>query len=138
MTYKFFVAGVPAPGGSKTSYGRGRIVDACKRNPAWKSLVALTASQAGCVPLEGPLVLTLTFYMPRPKGHRRKDGTLKPSAPAYPTVKPDTTKLIRSLEDALTGICWKDDTQIVTQIADKFYATDRVGALVTIDRMEDE
>lgn len=138
MTYSFFVAGVPAPGGSKTSYGRGRIVDSCKRNPAWKSLVALTASQAGCVPLDGPLCMTLVFWMPRPKGHFRKDGTLRPAAPKYPTVKPDTTKLIRSLEDALTGICWRDDTQIITQIASKFYSKGKVGALVTIGHLEDK
>lgn len=134
---EFFVPGVPAPGGSKTSYGRGRIVDSCKRNKPWRAMVALAAMQAGCTPLDGPLTLSVIFWMPRPKGHFRKDGTLKPSAPARPIVAPDTTKLLRSTEDALKGITWHDDAQIVYQVASKEYAArDGIpGADIKIEQM---
>jgi len=134
---EFFVPGVPAPGGSKTSYGRGRIVDSCKRNKPWRAMVALAAMQAGCTPMEGQLTLSVIFWMPRPKGHFRKNGTLKPSAPARPIVAPDTTKLLRSTEDALKGITWHDDAQIVYQVASKEYAArDGIpGADIKIERM---
>lgn len=46
----------------------------------------------------------------------------RPSAPHYPAVKPDATKLVRAVEDALTGICWRDDAQIVNQDVRKRYA----------------
>ena len=66
----------------------------------------------------------------------RKDGTLKPSAPKHPIVKPDTTKLMRALEDALTGICWRDDTQVVIQTAHKAYAAVTCGAFVRISQLD--
>ena len=124
---EFFVPGVPAPGGSKRHIGGGRIVEDCKRTKGWRACVALAAMQAGWRPLEGPLSMSVVFWMPRPKGHYRKDGTLKPSAPAYPTTKPDTTKLMRSTEDALKGICWRDDAQVVEQSASKMYVGPRDG-----------
>ena len=134
-SYKFFVPGVPAPGGSKRHIGGGRMIDACKRNAPWRAMVALAAMEAGCKPMDGPLLLSIGFNMPRPKGHYRKDGTLKPNAPHFPTVKPDTTKLVRALEDALKGIAWTDDAQVVTQIARKNYALHGpAGAWVQIDR----
>jgi len=74
--------------------------------------------------LDGPLELHVIFYAPRPKGHYgsgRNSGVLKHHAPAYPIVKPDVTKLLRAVEDAITGICWRDDAQVVVQHAEKRY-----------------
>lgn len=132
MNYIFFVPGIPAPGGSKRHIGRGRIIEDCKRTPAWRQAVAFAAMEARCQPLEGPLTLTVYFAMPRPRGHFNKAGKLKPSAPMYPTVRPDCTKLLRSTEDALLGICWNDDAQIVTQTVRKIYATGPAGAQIEV------
>ena len=72
-------------------------------------------------PLEQPLWVVFGFTFRRPKGHTRKDGTLRKSAPLWPAVRPDTTKLVRAVEDALTGIVWADDALIVDQQACKTY-----------------
>jgi Holliday junction resolvase RusA-like endonuclease len=40
---------------------------------------------------------------------------LKASAPIAPPVKPDVLKLARAVEDAMSGIIYKDDAQIVTE-----------------------
>ena len=69
---------------------------------------------------DSPLNLEVDFYVPRPKGHFGKRG-LRLSAPAFPTVKPDATKLLRAVEDALTGIVWRDDAQVVEQHVSKLY-----------------
>ena len=58
--------------------------------------------------------------MLRPKGHFGKRGLL-PSAPIAPIVKPDLLKLARAVEDALSGLVYKDDAQIVREILDKHY-----------------
>jgi Holliday junction resolvase RusA-like endonuclease len=52
-------------------------------------------------------------------------------------VAPDTTKLVRSTEDALKGICWRDDSQVVYQVASKEYAARGgiPGADIKIERM---
>lgn len=128
---EFFVAGLPAPGGSKRGFpikGRdGRVHVAMteaggERTKNWRASVALAAQGAFVIgPLEGPVMLELWFYMPRPKAHRRKDGGLVSWAPIYPAKKPDLTKLVRSTEDALTGIAWLDDAQVVEQHVRKAY-----------------
>ena len=65
--------------------------------------------------LRGPVELSVIFYFARPKSHYgsgRNAGRLKPSAPLYHTQMPDLSKLIRTIEDALTGVIYKDDAQI--------------------------
>jgi Holliday junction resolvase RusA-like endonuclease len=125
MSVAFTVYGQPAPAGSKRGLQRGgrvMVVDANPKARAWKAVVLDAAGQMmrGRALLEGPLLLELTFWMPRPKGHFGARG-LRPSAPAFPTVKPDVLKLARGVEDALTGVCYRDDAQIVTEILQKSY-----------------
>jgi Holliday junction resolvase RusA-like endonuclease len=75
-------------------------------------------------PLNGPLLLELTFWTPRPKGHYgsgKNAGQVRGSAPRHPTVKPDLLKLARAVEDALSGIVYRDDAQITTEILQKAY-----------------
>jgi Holliday junction resolvase RusA-like endonuclease len=137
---RFFVAGVPAPGGSKRPVrlgGTGRIllVDDAKGNGPWRERVALAARQAYAgPPLAGPLAVEFAFVVARPKGHYgsgRNAQAVRPTAPKYPTGRPDTTKLIRAAEDSLKGICWLDDSQIVRQFGSKDYG-DRPGVTITI------
>lgn len=122
----FTVYGQPAPAGSKT-VGRGKtgqtfVRDSSKRSYPWKKDVAQAAGIAmrGRPLLDGPLLLELTFHVPRPKGHFGARG-LRPSAPRFPTVKPDVLKLARAVEDALTGVCVRDDAQFVTETLQKTY-----------------
>ncbi len=136
----FFCPGVAAPGGSKAAFRSqtGRIVvkDDCKRNKSWRQTVALFAFQAmkGRLPLADPLKVVVSFVMPRPDGHfgtGRNAGSVKASAPAHPTVRPDATKLWRAAEDALTGVVWRDDSQIVEQTVCKSYG-DQPGVTVEV------
>jgi Holliday junction resolvase RusA-like endonuclease len=56
----------------------------------------------------------------------------------YPTNPPDATKLLRSTEDALTGIVWKDDKLIVDQLVSKNYQRPGIypGAKITVSVFE--
>jgi len=142
IAVEFFVPGKPQPGGSKKGFvnprnGRVVIVEDAKRNKDWRAVVALAATEAmkGRAPLDGPLRLVVTFHMPRPKGHFGKAGKLKPSAPTYSTSRPDSTKLLRSTEDAMSGIVWRDDAQIVCQVVRRLYADGPVGAEIVVEVM---
>jgi len=123
----FTVHGNAVQGGSKR-IGRTRgsnrpiILDDNPKTKNWKQEVQILVGtlMRGRDPYEGPLTLEVTFYRPRPASHYGRRG-LKPSAPRYPTVKPDTTKLLRPFEDALTGIIWRDDSQVVDQHVKKRY-----------------
>lgn len=125
----FTVYGEAAPGGSKRPLpaggkrgGRILMVEDSKRVGPWRQQVSGVAQalMEGREPFEGPLVLRITFFRQRPAGHFGKKG-LRPSAPKFPIVKPDLTKLVRPLEDALKGIVWRDDNQVVEQHIFKQY-----------------
>ena len=139
MTALTFTAiGRPQPAGSKRAFPirRGGVVtgvatteDNLKSRP-WKDSVAAAAMDA--LPagrdelLTGPLELTIDFYLARPAGHYgsgRNREIVKASAPAWPTTRPDATKLTRAVEDALTGLVWRDDAQVVLQVVRKLYGT---------------
>jgi crossover junction endodeoxyribonuclease RusA len=104
----------------------------------WRERVAAAAMQvAPDEPLEGPLGVTMAFTMPRPRSHYRTgrhSGDLKPSAPNWHTGRPDTTKLVRAAEDALTGVWWRDDALIAWQRASKRYGP-RPGVHLTVRRL---
>jgi len=123
---EFVVFGQPAPAGSKTAGrakdGRVFLRDASRGASDWKRSIAQVAGarMAGLELLEGPLNLCVDFFLPRPKSHVGKRG-VRPSAPFHHLVKPDATKLLRAVEDALTGIVYRDDAQIVMQAVTKGY-----------------
>jgi Holliday junction resolvase RusA-like endonuclease len=70
----------------------------------------------------------VAFRLPRPKGHYGRRG-LRPSAPAYPNVMPDLDKLARAILDALTGIVWRDDAQVVRLDVEKIYHEELVTTI---------
>ena len=47
------------------------------------------------------------------------------------------TKLIRAVEDALTGIVWRDDAQVAVQKVAKVYGDEPQGAVITIEEIEE-
>jgi crossover junction endodeoxyribonuclease RusA len=129
----FTVYGRAQPAGSKRAFynksaGRVIVTDDNKKARPWKAEVADAAQTAmlaesvtgNGVLVDGPLSLELTFVVPRPKGHYGANGVL-PSAPSHPTVRPDVLKLARGVEDACTGIVWRDDSQIVLETLRKEY-----------------
>ena len=132
---EFTVYGLPAQSGSKTpipyhkpdgSLGV-RTFDASKRMKPWKNQVSWAACKVYKRPVfRNAVRLEIIFYLPRPKNQFKirkgaTSGILKDWAPPYPIVTPDLTKLVRCLEDALKGIIWKDDSQVVEQETRKLY-----------------
>ena len=77
----------------------------------WRSSVAWAAKQAGATLSDSPIDITMVFIMARPKSVKR----------AFPTVSPDLDKLVRGVLDALTGIAYIDDAQVVSIHAHKVY-----------------
>lgn len=120
----FRVVGVPQPKGSMKAFqARGMkfpIVTESNRNVrSWSQLVAQAASHRLSVApeaalLEGPVHVELHFVLPRPKSLARKV--------AAHCKKPDLDKLTRAVLDALTGVVYHDDAQVVDLVTSKHYA----------------
>jgi Holliday junction resolvase RusA-like endonuclease len=134
-----FIPGKAVPGGSKKAFvvnGHANIVDDAKGNQEWRERVAYFARQAFERPalLDGPLEVWATFYIQRPRSHYRVGRfahVVRDAAPAWPTKKPDGSKLFRATEDALTGVVWVDDAQIVDQHISKKWG-DKPGVLIVV------
>ena len=122
---KFWVPGKPQPGGSKTAISTRVVIDSNPKAKGWKQTVAGHAIRAvGKPQLKGPVAVEFTFHLLRPLAHfvgRKRGNTLRADAPEWPTVKPDALKLSRTVEDALTGILYADDAQIVVERLVKRY-----------------
>ncbi len=136
----FQVHGLPQPRGSKRplpnkATGRVMMVDSNPKSKPWMAAVSSEAAAAmnGRPLLEGPLLLTATFFFPRPKSHfgtGKNAAFLKAVAPTYHGTKPDADKLVRALGDAMTGVVYRDDSQIaVLQIQKEYSMT---GGKVTV------
>lgn len=117
------------------------MVESSERVKPWRRQVAAAyADHDFGNMLDGPVSVTVDFYLPRPKAHYgtgRNAGALKPSAPAEHLTMPDLDKLTRAVGDALTRLAWRDDSQIVAWHAYKHYATTDhpVGAQITIQEV---
>ena len=113
IVFRLFVPGKPAAQGSKRHVGGGRMVEQSKAVAPWRTTVAWHAAQAYTqAPQEGQLTVGLVFVMPRPA------STPKRSTP--PAVKrPDLDKLQRAIFDALSGVIWRDDSQVTYVAAAK-------------------
>ncbi len=86
-------------------------------------------------PILSAVKLSVWFLMPRPKSHYRTGkfvGILKDSAPSLHTIAPDTTNLVKFIEDSLNKVFWKDDCQIYAVIAQKLY-DERPRTVIQID-----
>lgn len=127
---KLTVIGLPVPQGSKSAHPFRRkdgslgvaVHEGGKaaKLKDWRASIASAAQlwieQNGMpTPLNGPLALEVIFELPRPKS--------APKRVLYPSTKPDLSKLIRAVEDALTGIAYVDDARIVKLLVGKVFAS---------------
>ncbi len=106
------VSGTPGPQGSKKAVGTraakngGRtpiLVESSAKVKPWRAAVADAA--ANCAPLAGALAASMIFTLQPPQR--------MPKGRVLPSCTPDLSKLLRSTEDALKGLAWLDDAQVV-------------------------
>lgn len=122
---RFKVYGTPVPQGSLRAFnvgGKARVsqggsAEGRRKLGDWRQAIGEEARRAlpdDAPLLEGPVYVTVSFLMPKPK-----------SAPKYlrhVTKKPDLDRLLRALLDAITGVLIVDDAQVVSVSAAKSYA----------------
>ena len=122
----FSMNGLPRGQGRPRAAKRGGFVavykaDTDRRYEASVAKVA-EAAMAGRDPFEGPLSLSLRFRMPIPKSSTKRVKTSMAAGEIPPTTKPDTSNMVKAIEDAMNGVAFVDDAQIVRLFATKLYA----------------
>lgn len=124
-----FVAGLPAPQGSKTRGRHGGLYESSARVGPWRELVGLAARDKCASPTSAAVGLALVFTFARPGGDFKKNGGLRARARPAMTTIPDLDKLARAVLDALAGVVYLDDKQVVELGASKRYG-ERPGVFV--------
>jgi Holliday junction resolvase RusA-like endonuclease len=116
LRINFTVFGQAVPQGRPRAYRRGRFLGFYDpaRSRAWKQDVrrqALAFRPARPVP--GPLALEVRFILYRPKS--------LPKRLVQHIKKPDLDNFVKAVKDALKGLVYRDDSQIVRLAASKAY-----------------
>ena len=138
----FAVPGIPVPQGSMVRAKWG-VRHSNENLEPWRDTVTAAAIKAAeraeWVQALGPVAVSLTFYLPRPKAHYGTGGNagqLKTSAPHHHAKKPDVDKLARAILDALTvAAVWRDDDQVARLHATKVFADIRTGVVITVQEL---
>lgn len=99
-----------------------RVYDPPKVKNFKNLLRSLAVNQYSRPPLIGPLSVSLTFYRPVQKSISQAEREQRLSNQLKPVVKPDTDNYIKATLDALNGVLWHDDAQIVKITAEKRYS----------------
>lgn len=99
-----------------------RVYDPPKVANFKRILRSLAVNQYSRPPLLGALSVSLTFYRPVQKSISQSERERRLSNESKPVVKPDTDNYIKATLDALNGVLWHDDAQIVKIEAEKKYS----------------
>ena len=106
---------------------RGKFVQAYtpEKTRTYETAIKESAVQAmgSSEPLETPVSLYLYIRMPIPKSYSKKRTEACLNGSEQPTKKPDSSNILKSVEDALNGVIYKDDCQIINHHMTKVYST---------------
>ena len=123
----FTVDGNPVGKGRPKFARRGNFVSAYtpKKTSDYESIVKAAGQYAmgSTGPLETPISLYLYVRVPIPASYSKKATAACLDGSQKPTKKPDLDNIGKAIMDALNGVCYKDDSQIVNIHATKVYAT---------------
>jgi len=123
----FRVEGLPRPSadvGASVRRGRAHVYDKGTAE-GWKQAVwAEALKHRPAKPIEGAVIIMMSFALPRPKTATRLRHDRKP----------DWENLVKPVQDVLTKLgYWSDDCQIDEASVSKYYADAEAGPGVTVD-----
>jgi len=139
MAFRFVVPGEPVAKGRPRFARRGSFVTTFtpEKTVRFEDTVRLTAQAAGVelIP-EGPVQVVIEAIWPM-RGTPLKKGR-RPSC--WKVTRPDAENVSKAILDALNGLAWADDSQVVMLGVKKLHAAQGEPArtVVTIRKVEGE
>lgn len=122
MEYTFTVYGMPIPQGSLRAFmpkgAKHPVLTADnKKLKPWRQQVSGTAVASIKTLVKRPFAVEVhvAFFFDRPASLARQV--------VHKTTKPDVDKLLRSILDALTGIAYEDDAQVIRASQEKLFGS---------------
>lgn len=129
MKVKFTILGPPVGKGRPRFRNAGNFVQTYtpEKTVNYENLVKLEYRRQ-CFDFkfdkETPLDMRITAYYAIPKSASKKNRALMIERKIRPIKKPDSSNVVKSIEDGLNGIAYHDDTQIVDSQIRRFYGED--------------
>ena len=106
---------------------RGNYVQAYtpEKTRTYEALIkeASQVAMASSEPLETPITLYLYIRVPIPKSCTKKRLEAINNGSEKPIKKPDASNILKSVEDGMNGVVYKDDSQIVNIHVTKVYSS---------------
>lgn len=123
----FFVAGAPK--------GKGR--PRFSRNRAYTPRETVEYEKRIAQSYDGdmhtsPVFVDIRAFFAIPRSYTKKQKTAIENGDLMPTKKPDADNIAKVVLDALNGVAYEDDRQVVDLAVVKMYSTDREGLEITI------
>lgn len=136
----FSVPGDPIPQprirvSTRGGFGRA-YVPASHPVHVYRQAIALAAKAAGCKPNDNDIELEVEAIFARPKSHYKAAGELTSRAPRRPP-KCDWDNIGKAVSDALNGVAYQDDDQVIDGRVRRRYGRRREPArtVITIRRL---
>ncbi len=134
--YSLTIPGAPVAKARPRMTKSGHVYTPQKTVEYERYVQTLFVEEHGQPRLEGALMLELNLYFPIPKSTRKKDASAMRTGGIRPTKRPDLDNILKAVSDALNGIAYRDDSQIVGAVVQKFYS-DEPRAEVEIKKIGD-
>jgi len=133
----FRVDGVPVAQGRPRMNTKTRSVYDPVKSEAYKHSVGLAAriAMSDKAPLEGAVAMFLTINREIPSSWSKKKRKEAVEGAILPKTKPDISNYLKGIEDALNGICYLDDSQIVACWVEKRYS-EHPGVEIIINQIK--
>ena len=139
MTRVFEIPGEPRGKGRPRFSGKNGIAYTDAKTAAYENLVAVSyrAKYAAELPFAGAVRLTATAYMSIPKSASKKRRAAMLAGEIRPTKKPDIDNVLKAVLDGMSGVAFRDDSQVTCIIIRKEYA-ETPCLTVAIENLEEE
>ena len=123
MKIAFAVEGEPR-GKERPRFGNGQVYTPDKTTTYENQIKIAYYEQCGNVkfPEDSQLELFVKAYYKIPKSASKKKKAAMLSEQIRPTKKPDGDNILKAVADALNGVCYKDDKNLVSMSVEKFYS----------------
>lgn len=124
----FVVTGKPVGKGRPRASTRGGFVrmytDA--KTLGYEAAIKDEAARAmgGAEPFETPMQLQVSCYYQLPKRWPKRLQQQALDGEVFPNVRPDLDNVVKAILDAMNGVVYQDDAQVVNLVATKRYATE--------------
>ena len=133
MSLFFVVPGEPV-GKARPRFTRKGHAYTPKKTSDYEATVrnAFRVAFPGHEPYAGPLAMEVFAYFSVPKSAPAKKREAMLTGATLPTKRPDGSNVLKGIEDALNGIAYDDDSQIVDDSIQKRYGSEpRVEVSIT-------